>query len=630
MANFIIGTAGHIDHGKTSLIKALTNIDTDRFDEEKERGITIDLGFAYFDLANGERVGIVDVPGHEKFIKNMLAGVSGIDLVLLVVAADESVMPQTREHLDILRFLDIKRGIIAITKADLVSDDFIGLVEEEIKEHVQGTFLEDAPMIRTSTKSRRGLDELIELIEKETELKKETIDSTSFRLPIDRVFTLKGFGTIITGTLIEGKINKGDDLEIYPTQMMTKARNIQVHSKDVDYAVSGQRVAINLANIDKDDIERGYVISKPNTLINSDLIDVKFELLEHSQRVIENWTRLRLYIGTSEIMCRIVLLDKETLLPGDSCYAQLRLEEAVACRLDDKFVIRFYSPLETIGGGKILDPKPAIHKRFDDQVIEDLRIKAAGDTLQIIENYIYKNSDHSVNQEAIVQHTGIDSGRVESTVQNLLKEESIIAIKNQYVHSRYIREKGNELIDYLDQYHADNPLQFGINKEELRTQLFKGLDKSIVDRLLTIFVDRQLITMNDSNIALNDFKVRFSNRDLEILEQLESYYAEAKFTPDNLSDVIEQFNIPEEKEILLQHLINDDKLVRLNRDIIIHQNNMAAAKEQLLTYLKKHGEITLGEFRDLLDSSRKIVIPILEYFDSQKITKRVDDKRILK
>ena len=389
MKNIIIGTAGHIDHGKTTLIKALTGRNTDRWEEEQRRGITIDLGFTYFDLKNGDRVGIIDVPGHERFINNMVAGVVGMDLVMLVVAADEGIMPQTREHMDILGELGIEKSILVLNKCDLVEEDWLELVKEEIKEELEGTFLEQAPIVEVSAATGQGIPELIEVIERLTA--EEVVEkdvNTIPRLPIDRVFSLSGFGTIITGTLLAGTISKEDNLQVYPIGKEYKIRNIQVHGQDVEKCYAGQRVAINLSNVKKSELRRGCVLAPPNNMKNTMLLDVKLNVLPSSMRVLTNHTRLHLFTGTSEILCRAVLLDKEEIGPGESGFVQLRLEEEIALRRGDKFVVRFYSPMETIGGGIVLEPNPKKKKRFDKDAIEELQRKESGSSEDVIELHV--------------------------------------------------------------------------------------------------------------------------------------------------------------------------------------------------------------------------------------------------
>ena len=359
MKHIIVGTAGHIDHGKTTLIKALTGRNTDRWEEEQRRGITIDLGFTYFDLPDSTRVGIIDVPGHEKFINNMVAGVVGMDLVMLVVAADEGIMPQTREHMDILGMLGVEKSILVLNKCDLVDREWLDLVEEDIREELKGTFLENAPVAEVSAVTGQGIPELTELIQKMTKGEVQERDTETIpRLPVDRVFSLSGFGTIITGTLISGKIRREDLLEIYPIGKECRIRSIQVHGKDEECCYAGQRVALNLSNVRKSEISRGCVLAPPDSMKNTRLLDVRLDMLPSSLRVIGNQTRLHLFSGTSEILCRANLLNAESLGPGESCYAQLRLEEEGAFSRGDRFVVRFYSPMETIGGGVVLEANP--------------------------------------------------------------------------------------------------------------------------------------------------------------------------------------------------------------------------------------------------------------------------------
>ncbi len=413
MKNIIIGTAGHIDHGKTTLIKALTGRNTDRWEEERRRGITIDLGFTYFDLKNGDRVGIIDVPGHERFINNMVAGVVGMDLVMLVVAADEGIMPQTREHMDILGELGIEKSILVLNKCDLVEEDWLELVKEEIKEELEGTFLEQAPIVEVSAATGQGIPELIEVIERLTA--EEVVEkdvNTIPRLPIDRVFSLSGFGTIITGTLLAGTISKEDNLQVYPIGKECKIRNIQVHGQDVEKCYAGQRVAINLSNVKKSELRRGCVLAPPNNMKNTMLLDVKLNVLPSSMRVLTNHTRLHLFTGTSEILCRAVLLDKEEIGPGESGFVQLRLEEEIALRRGDKFVVRFYSPMETIGGGIVLEPNPKKKKRFDKDAIEELQKKEFGSSEDVIELHVKSHEETMITVTELAKLTALSMEEV--------------------------------------------------------------------------------------------------------------------------------------------------------------------------------------------------------------------------
>ena len=476
MKNIIIGTAGHIDHGKTALIRALTGKETDRWEEEKRRGITIDLGFTYFDLPSGDRAGIIDVPGHEKFVNNMLAGVIGMDLVMLVVAADEGMMPQTREHVDIMSQLGVEKSIVVLNKCDLVDDEWKELVKEEIKEELIGSVFEKANMIEVSAMTGEGIDNLIkEIVHMTQDEVTEKDINTIARLPIDRSFSISGFGTIVTGTLISGSIKKDDELEIYPTGKKAKIRSIQVHGKDVKECFAGQRSAINISNLKKDEIKRGCVLAPPNSLEDTMMLDVKLNVLNSSERILSNRCRLHLFTGTSEVLCRAVLLDTEEAAPGDSCYAQLRLEEKIAVRRGDKFIVRFYSPLETVGGGVILDANPTKKTPFNKDQLEEIKRKEEGSHSDIVELLVKKHPEMITIKE-IGKLTGLSIEEVNECI-NELKEENLVLTyemkKDVYVyHSSEEMRLKRETIEFIKNFHHENPYKFGVGKSLLKTKCF--------------------------------------------------------------------------------------------------------------------------------------------------------------
>ncbi|BEP29902.1 selenocysteine-specific translation elongation factor [Helicovermis profundi] len=630
-SNIIVGTAGHIDHGKTTLIKRLTGIDTDRLKEEKKRGITIELGFAYFDLPSGKRAGIVDVPGHEKFIKNMLAGASGLDLVLLVISADEGIMPQTEEHLDILNLLGVKKGIVVLTKCDLVEEDWVDMIEEDIKNRLKGTFLEESPILRVSAVNGDGIDELINNIDTLTSQVEERNIKESSRLPIDRVFTMTGFGTIVTGTLVEGTIKEGDFLEVYPEQFETKVRKIQVHSKDVKEAYAGQRVAVNLSNIKKEQIHRGSVLAKKDSLNIAHMLDVKLTILNSSKRDIKNWTRLRLYHGTKEVLCRIVILDKEELKPGEEGFAQLRLEEVTSCKYGDKFVLRLFSPLETIGGGIILDPNASKHKRFNDKLINDLISKNKGNKDEIVEDALIENSMMVPSEELIAKKSGIDIEEVKEIVKNLLEVKKIVRIdEGRYLHSSFIDIKSEEILKMMNVFHGKNPLKSGISKEELRSRLFPDFKGKLFDNIISIFTDKNIIKINGSIVSLSEFEVVFTKDQKRLVEKILNLYDASYTKPPNTSDLLNLLKTNKKELNIINNLIENKDLIKLNDNILISGEVYKEIKEKLIIYLKEHKEISLSEFRDLAETSRKIAVPLIEYLDAENITKRIEDKRILK
>lgn len=625
MNNIVIGTAGHIDHGKTTLVKALTGRDTDTLAEEKKRGISINLGFTYFDLPNQKRVGIVDVPGHEKFIKNMLAGACGIDIVLLVVSADEGVMPQTVEHLDILTILNIKKGIIVLTKCDTVDEEFIELAKEDIREKVEGTFLENADILEVDSISRRGLDSLIEKIESMSNDVEDKNCNSPARLNIDRVFSIKGFGTVITGTLIEGEITVEDDLVIYPKNIKAKIRSIQVHGKDVKSAYAGQRTAINISNVKVEDIKRGYVLASQNSLEEGMMLDVKISLVKHSNVTLKHWDRLRLYHGTREILCRVVPLDKEQIQGGENAYAQLRLEESIVAKKGDNFVLRNYSPLETIGGGAIIDIAHKKHKRFDENVINSIKIKEKGDLKDILEEYLKRGLDSYPTIKEIMSYSGENEENITIAIDKLIQEHRVIVINNMYMHiSQYEKLKAN-ILKLLEEYHKKYRLRKGIIKEELRSRIENKFKSREMDVLLEYLCNEELIKVVDNLVALYNYEVVLNNKQLEIKNKIQKKLKECGLNSIlTIKDICENNYYEEVLEFMIGGTVEqlDDKHI-MDKEIY------DKTKNDLIDYLKKNEEITLGEYRDLVNSSRKNCMIIMENFDRNKITKRNDNKRTL-
>lgn len=631
--NIIIGTAGHIDHGKTTLIKALTGRDTDRWEEEKRRGITIDLGFTYFDLPDGNQAGIIDVPGHEKFIKNMLAGVIGMDLVLLVIAADEGIMPQTTEHLNILNLLGLKKGIVVLTKYDLIDAEWLELVKEDIKEALKDTFLENAPMVEVSSKTGYGIDNLVNVICKTTETEVEQRDlSTIPRLPIDRVFSITGFGTVITGTLISGTLKKGDEVEIYPVNKISKVRNIQVHSHDAEKAYAGQRTAINLSNVKKTDLYRGCVIAPVNAMKNTMMLDVKLNLLKSSRRIVENRSRLHLYTGTSEILCRVVLLDCDELSPGESCYAQLRLEEEIAVRRGDKFIIRFYSPMETIGGGEIIEPVPLKKKRFDDKLIEELKVKEKGSGTDVIEKIIRENSKNVPSISELAKLTALREDEIKNSIEVLEDEEKITTfrLKNDIYlwHKSFEREIEEGIEKYLFDFHEKNRYQKGAKKSEVKSKFLPAIKQNVFDLAIMSFVQKGMLKMDGEFVSLTYFSIQHDEAYEKTAVAAEKILEEAKFEFLKQDELIQRLNLHKSEEII-SLLIDEKKLVKIGELGITKMEIYDEAKNILVNFITKNQKITAAEYRDLLNSNRKVAIGLLEHFDIIKVTRRVGNDRVL-
>lgn len=628
MKNIIIGTAGHIDHGKTTLIKALTGRNTDRWEEEQRRGITIDLGFTYFDLPGGDRAGIIDVPGHEKFINNMVAGVVGMDLVLLVIAADEGIMPQTREHMDILHLLGIEKSIIVLNKCDIVDEEWLELVEEEVRDELEGTFLKDAPIVKVSAATGQGLDELIGVISHMTSdevISKDT--QTIPRLPIDRAFTLSGFGTIITGTLVSGTITREDTLEMYPIGKECKIRSIQVHGEDRKECCAGQRVAINLSNVKKKEIQRGCVLAPPNSMKNTDLLDVKLDMLESSMRVLTNHTRLHFFTGTSEVLCRAVLLDKEEIGPGESGYVQLRLEEEIAVRRGDKFVVRFYSPMETIGGGVVLEPNPGIKRRFQDDVIEELKRKESGSSADVIELHVKEHGDTLITVTELAKLTALSVEEVEEDIRTLEEDgrvQTFAMRKDTYVwHTDSKRVAGQTLAKALRDYEKAHPYRYGMKKAEAQMTHFKSIRPNVFDKIIELFETEQQIKRVGEFLCTPDFEVsRDATYDkvtkilLDTFEKVK--YDFAKYSEMDLGGVSREVT-----DDILNVMLVEGHVVKVTDDMYTLAGYMEKAKAVIEEKLEENPVITIAQVRDIFETNRKCAKPILEYMDSIKVTKKV-------
>ena len=627
MKNIIVGTAGHIDHGKTTLIKALTGRNTDRWEEEQRRGITIDLGFTYFDLKNGDRVGIIDVPGHEKFINNMVAGVVGMDLVLLVVAADEGIMPQTREHMDILGLLGIKKSILVINKCDLVDEEWLELVEEEIQEELEGTFLEGAPVVKVSAATGQGLDELTDTIQQlmsDEVVAKDT--QTIPRLPIDRAFTLSGFGTIITGTLISGTITREDVLEMYPIGKECKIRNIQVHGQNQDKCYAGQRVAINLSNVKKKEIRRGCVLAPKNSMKNTDLLDVKLKVLEDSMRILTNHERLHLYTGTSEILCRAVLLDKEQIGPGEEGLVQLRLEEEIAVKRGDRFVVRFYSPMETIGGGIVLEPNPVRKKRFDAQAIEELKKKESGSLGDVMELQIKEHGDTMITLAELAKVMAHSVDELKEYLEELEESGTIFVFpmkKDTYLWHRdsefAVRQKIEET---LQKYHSEHPYRYGMKKAEIHNTFLKKIKPNIFDAYIERMTGENVYGRREKYLSLPGYEVPKDAMYLQTEKLIEDTFEKAGYDFVRFSE-IDFGKIPRQTaEDVVLMMIDEGKVLRINEEMFTMKHLMDEAKEKIQNHLKEENLITIAQVRDMFSTSRKSAKPILEYMDSIKVTKK--------
>jgi len=623
----VLGTAGHVDHGKTTLVKALTGIDTDRLKEEKERGMTIELGFAYLDLPSGKRLSIVDVPGHERFIRHMAAGAQGMDLVALVVAADEGIMPQTKEHLQICELLGVKKGLVVITKVDLVDEELLSLVKEEVKDFLKGTFLEGAPIVEVSAIKGWGLKELVELIDRLVDEVEEKPSDGLFRLPIDRVFTIKGFGTVVTGTILSGEVSLGDEIEILPPGIRGKVRGIQVHKEHLKGARAGQRAAINLAGVEKENIERGDVIVHPKTLKPTSLLDVEILHLPHAPVPLKNGTTLQLHIGTSHLLAQIILLETDVLEPSQRGLAQLRLQKPVVAQPFDRFILRGSGPMQTWSGGIVLDAHPFKHKRFKTELIQKLKELRESDPQKVILYHLNKYTPQGLTLKEIMAHTGLRKRTVEEALGELSKGGKVLSIENTFLSQEALEKLKTTLIEILSKFHQQNPLRLGMTQEEI-----KGKLKTTQEAFLTFTIERLLeegiIQKEGEFLRLKTYQVPFNEEELKELEKLIFKGSLSPPTPKEIAQSLNK-NVSTIKE-MLSILVYKGSIIRVKEDLYFHKEILDLLKDKLVEYLKTHGRISIQEFKNLIGTSRKYVIPLAEYFDQIKVTIRVGDERILR
>ena len=641
MRNVIVGTAGHVDHGKTCLIKALTGIDADRLKEEKQRGITIELGFADLQAPDGTDIGIIDVPGHEKFIRNMLAGIGGIDLVLLVVAADEGVMPQTVEHLDIMRLLNIRRGIIVITKADMVADnamgmpaeDWLDMIESDVRAAVKGTFLENAPCLRVSAQTGEGIGELKALIfEEVAKTAEKNCNPALLRIPLDRVFTIQGFGTVITGTLTQGSVRTGDEVSIYPEGITAKVRGLQVHGKMVEAAYAGQRTAVNLAGVRKEDIARGNVLAAKDSLKPSSMIDVKLQVLAGSQRTVLTGSRLHLHYGSAQALCKAVLLDRDALHPGESCYAQLRTEEPVVLKAGDPFVVRYYSPVETVGGGVVLNADAPKHKRGDEAVLKALAVRETGDDAAQMEQVLRDGSQAFPGAEKLAKQLGLSADEAAEQLKNLtLQGKAVLLGENIYVHQDYVNAIKEAVFSLLDAYYAKNPLLAAMPREELRSKLggqMKVTDTRNLDRVLQYLGDTGALTLTPASAGKQGYTVSFTKTQLRLMDEIAKLYQDAGCESPDPDEVFAGRKDKEECKRLIAAMCADGRLTRVQSKFCLDSGFLQQTVAWIRSKIETDGFVTLAELRDHLGTSRKYALMILEYCDNAKITRLVEDKRV--
>ncbi len=635
MREIVLGTAGHVDHGKTSLVRALTGIDTDRLKEEKKRGITIELGFAFLDLPCGHRLGIIDVPGHERFVKNMVAGATGIDLLAFVIAADEGIMPQTREHFEICRLLGVKRGLVILTKKDMVDAEWLELVREDVRQFLAGSFLEDAPMLAVSSTTGEGLDEVRQVLDTLVRGSEFAEAHGPFRLPVDRVFSMKGFGVVVTGTSISGRIAVGEDITVYPQNHTAKIRGIQVHGQDVELVEAGKRTAINIQGLDTEMIARGNMLATPGTLAPSYLLDADFFYLSSCSKPLKNRSRVRVHIGTAEIMGRIVLLEDEELAPGNRANVQILLEEPFGAWPGDRYVVRSYSPVATIGGGAIWNASPPKRRRFKEANSQVFALYQEGSAEDISLLHLREAGVSGLTFEALCVKMGQFGKRFRKLLDGPISSRKIIMVdseRQRMVAAEIFEAMGASLTKILADFHRDNSMKPGLSKEELRSRLHGDLDQKFFQLLLNTLVKQGTIVVDESVVRMAGHQVSLKADAQSIRTEMETFYAEAGLTPPTVREVQERFAkypAPLVREVL-ELLVREQVLVKISEDLYFQGRAMSTLQEQLVAFIKKEGEIDAPRFKTLTGLTRKFSIPLLEYFDKIKVTIRVGDRRLLR
>ncbi len=634
MKNLILGTAGHIDHGKTSLVRALTGIDTDRLKEEKARGITIELGFAHLELSGDIRFGIIDVPGHEKFVRSMVAGVGGMDIVMLVIAADEGIMPQTREHMDILRLLGVKNGLVALTKCDMVDREWLDLVTEEVRDFVSGSFLENAPIVPVSSRTAEGLDALKAVL---TGLANDVAEKRRegyFRLPVDRVFTMTGFGTVVTGTLLSGEIAVGDELELLPSGREGRVRGIQAHGSKVEKGLAGQRLAVNVQGVALDEVRRGDVVVPRNLFQTTRAVDVRLDHLSTAPRELKHRTSVQLHSATYEVQAQIILLDRDSIQPGDSTYAQLRLAEPVLLNSGDSYILRIASPATTIGGGVVLDPFPPRRRRRSEEAVMLLESLESQEHQRVCALIIGQSKLSGLSFEDILLRSGISRKAAETALAALLGTGDILQMTREprmFLSRDSFNSLKNGLVDEVSSFLASNPLKHGMGKEELKTRLPKRSDLRFFTPILSALERDGLIIPERDIVMLAGQTVRTTASAEDLTSAVSSFLREKALEPPTIKELMERFHF-DEKSVRdnIAILIRNGDAVRISSDLFYASEVLDGLREKLILHLREKEEITPPEYRELTGLSRKFLIPLLEHFDSEKVTIRVGDKRVLR
>ncbi len=633
MRHLIIGTAGHIDHGKTTLVRALTGTDTDRLKEEKERGISIELGFAFLDLPDGTRAGIVDVPGHERFVKTMLAGVGGIDLVVLVIAADEGVMPQTREHLHICELLQVHRGLVALTKADLVEAEWLEMVQADARDFLKGTFLEGCPVIACSATTGQGLPELLQAIQAQAKTAEPRRTQGMLRLPIDRVFTIRGFGTVVTGTLWSGTLRVGEEVAILPKGLRSRVRRLQVHGQTVEQAEAGQRTAVNVPELEVSDVERGDILCRPGTLRASSSFEATLALLADAPRPLKNRGRLRFHLGTSELLARAVLLDHEELAPGERGYVHWRLETPGAALPGDRYVIRSYSPAVTIGGGSVLDPNPPEARRSRAQLVEHLRILEQGQPAERMERHLLAAGFIPMTIDELRARCDLDASVGATAAKELADAGKVIRTGSKeaagFLHAERVWFLEQETLTRLREFHEREPLKDGLAKEELRSKLPEELPPAVFAWLLARLTGAGKTLVDRDKVRLASHRPILSAADEALKAKIEAAFRSAGFQPPTMESVLASLKAEGRgAQAVFRRLVDDGTLVNISEGLFMHRESHEALRSRVVEHFQTRPSIDVGGMKELFGVSRKYAIPFLEHLDGLRITRRDGDIRV--
>ena len=625
MRNVIIGTAGHIDHGKTTVVKGLTGQDTDTLPEEKARGMTIDLGFTFFTLSNGRKVGIVDVPGHEKFIKNMAAGVTGIDIILFVIACDDGIKPQTLEHADIINILGVKRGIILLTKRDLADENKVLELKKNVKELFKNSYLENSPILEISEKDSKSFEKLKEVLEKEIlKIEEDRSENKDFRLDIDRVFSVKGFGTVVTGTSKNSRISVGDIVTVYPQMKEVKIKGIENHGNKLEILEAGNRCALNI-NIDSKEIKRGNIIAKKNSLIISNRVDCIFTLLKRSSNV-KNNQRIRINIGTEELIGRVKIFLEDEIFSGDKKFVQIEFEKESAFSVGDIGIVRSFSPIATIGGIEIINIPKERAKRKDLKYLERLEILSSKNKYKKIESIVLNSDDIFMTKENIELFLGEKISETE--IENSQNIEKIF--DDIYINTDKLENLKNQILEYLEQYHQKYPLAIGIKRSELKNRFFENYSIRVYNIILEYFRKKNIIEMHEEYVFKKDFKIKLNKEQKKMKDEIFSIYKKGGFTPQKIEDISNLFKDKDFFSAVHSYMVNNSFLVELKEGNFMLKGFFMESEKKLREYLEKNRKITLGEARELFGISRKSILLILEKLDENGVTKRIDEYRILK